>query len=310
MPRPTDIPHQLVRGPFTTVQAHQAGISKDALMGRRFRRLFRGVYCTADQPVTFSLLVHAALLILPADACLSHMSALRWLGVTMGPELPLHFSTNSTTQTRHDGIVLHRRLGLLRPRIHDGLRVLGADRTFVDCATRLGHVDLVRAGDWLVRLKLTTPDILMAYVATSHLNGVRRARRVASFVRERVDSVMETDLRLLLRFARLPEPEINGVITNAAGIFLARGDLVFRQWRVLVEYDGWHHERDAHQRQKDHLRRERLEAEGWRVIVVTIEDMKRPSAIVARVHSALTLAGYCGPSPVMSDSWRRWFHAS
>jgi len=310
MPRPIDIPRQLSRGPFTTAQAHQAGISKDALMGRRFRRLFRGVYCTAEQPVTFSLLVHAAFLILPADACLSHLSALRWLGVTMGPELPLHFSTNSATQTRHDGIILHRRQGLLRPRIHDGIRVLGADRSYVDCATRLGHVDLVRAGDWLVRLGLTTPDALMEFAMNSHLNGVRRARRVVSHVRDRVDSVMETDLRLLLRFARLPEPEVNGVITDAAGNFLARGDLVFRQWRVVVEYDGWHHERDAYQRQKDHLRRERLEAEGWRVIVVTIEDMKRPSAIVARVYGALTLASYSGPPPVMSDSWRRWFHAS
>lgn len=249
-------------------------------------------------------------MILPADACLSHVSALRWYGVTMRPELPLHFSTNSKTQTRHAGIILHRRQGLLHPRLLAGVPVLGPDRTFVDCATRLGHVDLVRAGDWLVRMKLTTPDILMAYVMTSHLNGVRRARRVASHVRDRVDSVMETDLRLLLRFARLPEPEVNGIITDASGRFLARGDLVFRRWCVVVEYDGWHHERDARQRQRDHLRRERLEAHGWRVIVVTIEDMKRPSAIVARVHAALVLAGYTGPTPVMSDSWRRWFHTS
>ncbi|MEV7397339.1 DUF559 domain-containing protein [Aeromicrobium sp. NPDC092404] len=310
MPRPIDVPSHLRDGPFTTSQAREAGVSKDALAGGRFRRLFRGAYCTVDQTVTFSLLVRAALLVLPTDACLSHVTALRWFGVTMGPELPLHFSTNSVTQTRLEGVVLHRRQGPLRPRLDQGLRVLGPDRTFVDCATRLGHVDLVRAGDWLVRLRLTTPDTLMAYAMSSHLNGVRRARRVASHVRERVDSVMETDLRLMLRFARLPEPEINGTITDVFGGFLARGDLVFRQWRVVVEYDGWHHERDARQRQKDHLRRERLEANGWRVIVVTIEDMRAPSMIVQRVHAALTLAGYVGPGPVMSDSWRRWFHTS
>jgi very-short-patch-repair endonuclease len=310
MPRPIDIPDELRHGPFTTAQAQAVGVSKDALLSRRFKRLHRGAYCTADLPITFAVLVRAAFLVLPADACLSHLSALRWLGVTMGPELPLHFSTNTTTQTRHPNIVLHRRQGLLHPRIHQGLRVLGPDRTFVDSATLLGHVNLVRAGDWLVRLALTTPDALMTFAMSSHLNGVRRARRTAPHVRDRVDSVMETDLRLLLRFARLPEPEVNGVITDALGGFLARGDLVFRNWRVVVEYDGWHHERDARQRQKDHLRRERLEENGWRVIVVTIEDMKRPSAIVARVHAALTLAGYSGPPPVMSDSWRRWFHTS
>jgi very-short-patch-repair endonuclease len=61
---------------------------------------------------------------------------------------------------------------------------------------------------------------------------------------------------------------------------------------VLVEYDGWQHERDAWQRQKDHLRREALEAAGWLVIVVTTADMRAPKSVAARVARALMSRGY------------------
>lgn len=171
-----------------------------------------------------------------------------------------------------------------------GLPVLGPRRTFVDAATLLLSRDLLAAGDWLVASNEVDLLDLRAYVIASHLDGVRRARRIAPLVRERVGSVMESVLRWDLHVAGLPEPEINVDITDTAGRWLARGDLVYRRWRVLVEYDGWQHERDAAQRQWDHLRREQLEAAGWRVIVVTIEDIKRPGTVVARVRPALGAA--------------------
>jgi hypothetical protein len=37
--------------------------------------------------------------------------------------------------------------------------------------------------------------------------------------------------------AGLPEPEVNPDIRNASGRFVGRGDLVYRRWRVIVEYD-------------------------------------------------------------------------
>ena len=79
-------------------------------------------------------------------------------------------------------------------------------------------------------------------------------------------------------------------IHDDRGRWLARGDLVFARHKVLVEYDGWQHERDARQRQSDHLRREQLEAAGWRVIVVTAADMARPWTVIARIRQALNAA--------------------
>jgi hypothetical protein len=285
-------------------------VSIHVLRGRRFVQLFRGVWVSADLAVDESVRIAAARLLLPADAVLSHVSALRRLGVGLGSEWPLHFSTNSTCQTRLPGVRLHRRRGMLSPSGLDGVPTLGPDRTFVDCATLFGLRDLVRAGDWLVRLGLTTPEVLRAYAAERHLDGVVRARRASVFVASRVDSVTETDVRLLLRFARLPPPMVNAWITDAAGNVLGRGDLVFRDYWVIVEYDGWHHERDSRQRQRDHLRRERLEGAGWRLIVITSADMSNPSGIVKRVNDALVAGGYRGPAPIMSITWRHWFAAA
>jgi hypothetical protein len=151
---------------------------------------------------------------------------------------------------------------------------------------------LVRVGDWLVAHKHTDALSLRAYALTSHLDGVQRARRAAELVREGVESPRETDVRLALVESGLAEPELNTDILDEAGRFLARGDLVYRRWKVLVEYDGWQHERDAWQRQRDHLRREALEAAGWLVIVVTTTDMRAPKSIAARVARALTSRGY------------------
>jgi hypothetical protein len=89
------------------------------------------------------------------------------------------------------------------------------------------------------------------------------------------------------------------------GTWLAKGDLVLRPWRIIVEHDGWHHERDAAQRQKDHLRRERIEAAGWTLIVVTQADFAHPTAIVARVFEALVRRGYRGPPPELGRIWQR-----
>lgn len=306
----TEIPASLRGRPFTTAEARAAGLSSTVLKGRRFCQVLRGVWVCSDVLLTLTMRLQAARLILPGDAVVSHTTALTLLGVESVPDAPLHFSTNVPARTWQQGIVLHRRRWPLHSDVVNGVPVVGPDRAFVDSATVLGHRDLVRAGDAIVRLGHTTPEKLRRYAHERHLDGVVRARRAADQVRSGVDSVTETDVRLLIRFAHLPEPEVNGWILNDSGFAIARGDLVYRKYWVVVEYDGWHHERDARQRQKDHIRRERLEAAGWSVIVITSEDLKNPLGIVRRVHAALVARGYRGPEPVMSVTWRRWFEAA
>lgn len=303
------IPDELVGRPFTTATASALGLNKQVLCGRRFRRLFRGVYVTAETQVTLPLLLRAAMLTLPGDAVVSHTSAMALYGFAHRRfSRVLEFSTNTTAITGRDSITLHRRQAILRPRRHRGLPITGPDRTFVDCATRLSFVQLVQLGDWLIHCRLTTLDVLTTYVFTRHLDGVRRARRCVAFVRERVESPRETWVRLMIVFSRLPEPATNVELFDHAGRFVARLDMSYPRWRVAVEYDGQHHERDAQQRQRDRERREAVEALGWRVLVVTGQDLLSPQSVPWRVFHALSARGYEGREPVINDTWRRWFN--
>lgn len=304
MARPARVPDVLRGRVFTTSEAADLGVTSSMLRGDHFVQVHRGVWRLATTELTFELGVRAGCLVLPASAALSHVSALRWMGVPVGRPFPIHFSVRGSHQTRA-GLQLHRRVGRIVPRIVQGVATLGPDRSFVDSATVLGLRDLVRAGDALVRAGSTSIDTLLDYVVDCHLDGVVRAREAALLVRHRVDSPRETDVRLLLVCAGLPEPETNVDVHADDGAWLARGDLVLRRWRIVVEHDGWHHERDAAQRQKDHFRRERLEAGGWTIIVVTQADFEHPTSIVSRTYEALVRRGYRGPPPYVGRTWHR-----
>jgi len=183
---------------------------------------------------------------------------------------------------------------------------MAPEQAWVRASLTLPFVERVIAADWLLRLGRTSLPALRTYVDGSHEHGVRRARRTLRYVRERVDSPRETILRLMLVFARLPEPEPNLWVGNDTDP-LARSDLVYLTYKVVVEYDGQHHWLDQRQRERDIERREALERAGWTMVVVTAEGITRPREVVRRVHAALCERGYRGPDPVFSDTWRCWF---
>ncbi|MGH1561804.1 DUF559 domain-containing protein [Mumia sp. DW29H23] len=293
--------------PFTAAQARSAGITDRRLGGPGFRRLFRGVYVAADVEPDLLCWIQAALLLLPADAAASHLTALRLYGLELRGLFPLHFSTNTTRHRRRRGITLHRRRGLLNVLFRHGVRCLGPDRTYVDCATILGVVELVQAAEHLLHAAHTSYDDMKAYLERTHIDGVLRARRAFALVREGAESPMETLVRLALVFARLPEPEVNLTLVDGAGRFLGRCDLVYRSYRVVVEYDGAWHERSRKQRAYDRTRRENLERDGWIVIVVLDDDLPRLRQVAWRVHRALRERGYDGPAPAFNAMWATWF---
>ncbi len=293
--------------PFTRRQARASGITDAQLRGGRFRQLLRGIHVDATIEMTAILWMRAALLASPADAVVSHRSALLAYGLDLGPVLPVHVSTRTRTHSRHPNIQAHQRRAPIASRTVRGVRVTSPLRTLVDLATKVTVVELVQAAETLVHRGLVDLEQLGEYAVTQHLDGVQRLRRVLGWIREDVESPRETILRLMIVFARLPEPRCNHVIRDATGAFIGRGDLVYPDLRVVIEYDGWYHERSSGQRQHDLLRRERLEAAGWRVIVVTAQDVKDPEAVVGRVHSALVARGLTTATPTFSTMWKTWF---
>lgn len=287
MPRPSDVPAELHDRVFTIAEAQRAGLSRRVLQGRRFVQVTSGVYRCESSPMTFQMWIAAAGRVLPPGAAISHVTNLRWRGLDMRSECPIHVAVKNWSRQQRDGFMVHRYLGGLDAEWVRGVWLLTAERTFVDCGSMLSVRELVEVGDWMIQQRIVTHEGLFDFATRSHLDGVQRARKALEHVRAGAESPRESGLRFTLVAAGLPEPEVNTDIFDERGVFLARGDLVYRARKVVVEYDGWYHERDAQQRQKDILRRERLEAAGWRLIVVTALDMQRPDEVVARVRRAI-----------------------
>lgn len=297
------IPPALRGRPFTTAEALALGVTKHRLHGPAYALLHRGhgVWCVADEPRTLRLLLDADRLILPPDAAVSHVTGLHLhlpddfpASTSLHP--PRHWSTNTSSQARSPDVTLHRRQARLHPVGVDHLPVLSPQRCLVDAAIGLSQAEIVRFGDALVRAGRLTPEGFAEFAWTRHLHGVRRSRMTAWRMRERVGSFKETDARLIMVVCGLPEPETNGVITVEDGRTW-KGDLVLRRWRIVVEYDGWYHERSAGQRRIDIMRRESLEADGWLVIILTVDDLRSPPTLVARVWRALVSRGYTARLP-------------
>lgn len=101
-----------------------------------------------------------------------------------------------------------------------------------------------------------------------------RAREAITLIRPRSWSPMETVARLAIVRAGLPEPELNGEVKDAAGTWIATVDMVWREQRVIVEYDGAHHD-GPEQRRRDITRRRQLRSEGWTVIEIAADDVLR-----------------------------------
>lgn len=292
------------RRPFTRADAIAAGISPGLLRGSRFRRIFRNVYIDASVPDHPLVRVQAALLTHPPGAFASHASAGRVYGVPL-PALPdEHVSVfTAKDRRRRAGIRNHLAPAGQQTVTVRGLSVSTPEDMFVELSDVLTLVDLVVVGDALVRLKLTTPEALVERCATANA----AARRAAALVRRKVDSAMETRLRLLIVFAGLPEPEINVKIYYRDGRVRYRFDLSYPEFKILVEYDGRQHRDDLDQWDADTRRQDWFDHNGWmRVPVFSRGIYRRPDETIQRVAAALRSRGAKVPDR-LSEEWRAHF---
>lgn len=174
----------------------------------------------------------------------------------------------------------------------NGLPVVSAVDAWCEIATALTVDELVIAGDRLLARKdplCTRWDIEQALRAFAGRRGVRKLRAAFGDIRAGVDSPKESELRLKIVHAGLPEPIVNMPIFDRHGVQVAFGDLVFDRYRVIAEYDGEQHRLDDKQYARDVERLAALAAEKWTVVRILKGQM--PGA-VPRVRSALVAAGW------------------
>jgi len=188
---------------------------------------------------------------------------------------------------RRPGVIGHTATHLPRT-LHLGLPIVEPAYTWFQLATLLGHDDLVAVGDYLVtpNRRRTTPAIAsiesLAAAIPDRARGARRARRALADVRVGAESRMETLTRLLLIRSGLPEPLLNPEIDGL------HPDLLYPQWKLILEYEGDQHRTDSRQWRRDIWRREAFEAAGYRVTQVHADDvLKEPEQFLARVCRAI-----------------------
>lgn len=178
----------------------------------------------------------------------------------------------------------------------------GTVRTAVDLARGVGTAHLgveervALLDGFLYSVRLPVADARVRASTESGLWGLFTARRVLSLARDGVQSPKETELRLLLRRQRWPEPVVQCPVVSRAGNVVAHLDLGWPEYRVGVEYDGAAH-RDGRRHADDMDRHNAIRRAGWIILQVGPRLLAHPDRLFRELGDLLSAAGY----PVIVD---------
>lgn len=266
---PGDFPLSLRSRPFTRAEALAAGVSASRLRSRDVERVARGVHrwigpvtgAAAPVPAPITELDRLqALAAAHPDVVVTGESAARLWGWPLPDEVrdrvrPTVLRGRTRRVLKDPGVrtrlVDMERVVVRRDRLH-GLRWASHGDAWFHLAVELDRDALVAVGDRLVRsherrgiVPLAAPRHLRAALER-HAGevGIGRAREALALVREGADSPAETELRLALLGAGLPEPDLQIELWDPAysSRHPASADLGYRRWRIALHYEGKTHD--------------------------------------------------------------------
>jgi hypothetical protein len=297
--------------PLTRADALRRGYTDKQLWGPNFQRLFQGVYLPAGEMVSVLQRARAALMIAPDGSYASHHTAAVLWGAVPPPTADTHICVPNAGATRsiRKGIVAHRANPDFAAVRHRGLLVADPVAVFAQMAAVAPDlVELVVLGDSLVRAGRTTSEELVKVTRSWDGKGARLARRAAVLIRKGVDSPMETRLRMLIVLAGFPEPLVNVIIRHPDGEWRIRLDLCYKNIKLIIEYDGWQHRLEQKQWSRDLQRREWLEGQGWRIIVINSDAFYgEPLQTLQRIRAAMVDRGQAHLPLRQPAAWTRQF---
>lgn len=292
------LPDPLRDRPFRT---RDSGLSVARLRGSDLAAPFYGTRVATSAPPTILELCQALALRLPDRAFYCGPTAAALHGIRLpvqSPDKPLHVGVRSG-ERRVEALDIRAHQVTLTDRLQvvEGVRVTSPERTWVDLAAMLDLGQLVAAGDSLIwwRHPLTTRDRLDGFVSGCPArHGVGRARIALTLLQSRSDSAPESELRIAILAAGLPEPAVNEPIRDSRGRALARTDLSWPEYRVALEYEGDHHRTEKGQWNEDIRRANELQRAGWIAIRASAPDYRDPRRVITLLRRVLTDAGWDG----------------
>jgi G:T-mismatch repair DNA endonuclease (very short patch repair protein) len=169
-----------------------------------------------------------------------------------------------------------------------GVPITSGARTVVDIARTATFKEGVVAADCALHNRTTTAkEIAQVLAACKGWPGTEKARRVTDFASNQPESVMESCARVVFHEHGLPAPQMQVDVHDSRGRLIARPDFVWGQYRTIVETDGLFKYRTERAVRKHFDREARLDAEGWKVIHVTWNQLFGDEAgLIARVRRA------------------------
>lgn len=304
-------PAKAVRGVATSRMLEASGLTHKvltaAVASRIIVRLYRGAYVQALEWQAMKpwlrddvvLIAHA--LASRSSGVYSHSSAARLHGLrTWGCGTAVHITHERTPghASRRAGVALHQQSLGAGHVVMAGVGpvqvpMTSMAQTVVDCARLFSLEQAVVVGDHAVRKGLIVSELQELLAASDVKRGAARAKRALEFLDPDSESAGESRTRVFLSATRLPMPELQVKITTRHG--LHRADFAWREFRLILEFDGWGKYFDyrptaeaialERQREKD------LMELGWRFIRINWSDLNDPVALEARIWTALARAG-------------------
>jgi hypothetical protein len=297
------------RSPFSRADARAAGIDERKLRTPAYQRLFHDTYLCSSIAVTTEVRAIAAIKRTGPEAYASHHTAAELWGIPVPADGLVHVTTpKDEGRNRRRGVLTHQPLSVRGgTTIRNGVRLSTPAQVFCELAAAgLGLVDLVVAGDAMLKSGRATLEAMRRSVASMTGAGVRTARRAMTYVRTGVDSAMESRLRMLLVLAGLPEPQVNVILRDLGGEWDRRFDLCYLALKLIIEYDGEQHA-DLDHRDADIHRREELERLGYTLVQVTSRGIYGdPARTLRRVADALRATGGHAPARWRPE-WKQHF---
>lgn len=272
---------------FTTGEAAARGVTPRRLRHPDLQHPTRGLYLTATDPDLVERATAHLKLLPHGRSAYSHATSSELLGLPDRRDPELHVTLPDGVFVRRSGLTMHRGLEHRTIWFVHGLPVVSPAETWLDLAPSRTLDELVVLGDAILHHR---PDLAhsLRHTVANHdgARGIRRARAALDLIRPDVLSPQETLWRLRFRAAGFPEPELNSHVHDQAGRWLGMGDFVWREQRVITEYDGDYHF-TVEQRRLDQIRRRAMRGGGWAVIELNGTDNHDPSPALRSIGVAL-----------------------
>ena len=291
---------------FGVAAAAALGVGRARRDADDLHRPFYGVRSTA-RPEKFDVLVECYRPRMRKDHRYAGRTAIRLWGIpfpfewSSGEPLDVAVPPDAAPPRTHR--VMGRRLAESRARTWKlrGVPVIDPVAALFSCAAELTVDQMIVAIDALLTTAsdypglgpgrpMTTRAVLDERLQTwGRFPGSAVVRAAMPLARERVESPKETETRLLIVRAGLPEPSVQFDVHDDR-FFVARVDLAYPALRIAIEYEGDGHRTSKDQWRRDIRRQRDLEDRGWIVIRLTELDLADGGyAFLARIRRAIAV---------------------